>query len=235
MNEREDDPEDRSQDRDQEWDDVVDVICVGSTPGVLAYLSACEASDLDVLHVAAPAAFDHETGAYLAAMTEDLDACPDQSEPALTKAAPAPLRRDGRGRPDTLDPFFGEQLRTWSARCLASPFAVLLTEVSGVFTRMRTDDGETICAVAIPEKPTPEDWENGSTAETFAGFVYEYGRLAGAVLDDGSGPRTVRAEAGLALPIGPAGEWPDARSLAMVSRPAGRFARLEVLESVTDE
>lgn len=208
----------------QHWDDVVDVICVGSTPGVLAYLRACAASDLDVLHVAAPTEFDGETEAYLAAMTEGLDADTAQSEPVLTRAAPAPLPRDGRGRPEALETFFGEQLRIWSARCLASPFAVLFTEVPDVFTRMRTDDGEIVIAVMIPDEN-----QNDSPTETFAGLLYEYGRLAGATIEGRSGPRTVRADAGLAFPIGTPADWPDRESLALVSRPAGRFARLEVV------
>ena len=211
--------------QEQEWDEVVDVICVGSTPGVLAYLMACEANDLEVLHVAAPSEFDHETSAYLAAMTEGLDARPDESEPVVIRAVPAPLRMDTRGRPDTLEPFIGEQLRIWSAHCLASPFGVMFTEVPDVFTRMRTDAGETIVAAMIPEVV-----ENDCATETFAGLLYEYKRLSGALVDGESGPRKVRAEAGLALPIGPCGQWPaSAQSLGLVSRPAGRFARLEAV------
>ena len=209
-----------------QWDDAVDVICVGSTPGVLAYLTACEASDLDVLHLAAPAEFDSDTAALIAAMTEDLDPGTGESEPVTTRAVPDPLRRDARGRPDTLDPFIGEHLRIWSARCAGSPFGVMLTEVPGFFVRMRTDDDEIITAAAIPD-----DAGTDSPTGTFAGLMYEEGRLAGAVVSGESGQRTVRADAGLALPIGPGGRWPAATSLALVSRPAGRFARLEVLES----
>lgn len=211
--------------QEQEWDDVVDVICVGSTPGVLAYLNACEAIDLEVLHVAAPSEFDPETRAYLAAMTEDLDARPDENEPVQTSAVSAPLRMDARGRPDTLEPFIGEQLRIWSARCLASPFGVLFTDVPDVFTRMQTEAGETILTAMIAG-----DVENSCATETFAGLLYEYKRLSGAVVAGESGPRKVRAEAGMALPIGPGGEWPaSTQSLGLVGRPAGRFARLEVV------
>lgn len=209
-----------------QWDDVVDVICVGSTPGVLAYLTACAASDLDVLHLAAPVEFDDDTTALIAAMTEDLDPGPGESEPVTTRAAPDPLRRDARGRPDTLDPFVGEQLRIWSGRCAGSPFGVMLTEVPGFFVRMRTDDDEIITAA-----PIPDDGETDSPIGTFAGLMYEEGRLAGAVMAGHSGPRIIRADAGLALPIGPGGRWPASQSLSLVSRPAGRFARIEVLES----
>lgn len=211
---------------DEHWDDVVDVICVGSTPGVLAYRNACVAADLDVLHIGPPTAVDDHLQSYLAAMTEDLDVPPPETEPVVTRAVPAPIRRDARGRPDILDPFSGEQLRQWSARCVASPFAVLFTQVPDQFTRMRSDTGEIIVAVMVPD-----DGEIDSDAEIFAGLLYEEGRLAGALVSGSSGSRRVRADAGLALPVGPGGQWPQQASLALVSRPAGRFARLEVLES----
>ena len=38
-----------------DWDDVVDVVCVGTTPGVLAYAIFCAAADLDVIRVRAEA------------------------------------------------------------------------------------------------------------------------------------------------------------------------------------
>lgn len=216
----------------EHWDDVVDVICVGSTPGVLAYLNACAAADLDVLHVEQPAEFDDETRLYFAAMTEDLDTAPTDdnpadTEPAVIGAVPAPLRRDARGRPDTLDTFFGEQLREWSARCARSPYAVMFTQVPDQFIRMRADTGEIITALAIPVNPGVA--ENDSGPETFGGLLYENGRLAGATVTGPSGPRRVRSDAGLALPIGPAGQWPQHDCAALVSRPAGRFARLEVV------
>ncbi len=207
-----------------QWDDVVDVICVGSNPGVLAYGNACSAADLDVLHIASPAEFDAETSFYLAAMTEGLDIRTPESEPAVTNAVPAPPRRDARGRPDVLDPFFGEQLREWSSVCMASPFAVVFTQVPDQFTRMRSDAGEIITVMTVPDSA-----EMGSATDMFAGLIYEEGRLAGALITGRSGERRVRAGAGLALPIGPAGQWPRQGSLALVSRPAGRFARLEVV------
>lgn len=218
-------PEDETRYDSEYWDEVVDVICVGSTPAVLAYLMACEARGLDVLHVESPAAFDADTVAYLTAMTEDLDATPDGGEPVTTRAAAAPLRRDARGRPDTLDPFVGERLRAWSARCVASPFAVLFTAVPDQFDRMRTADGEIITAMAIPDGV-----EIASATETFAGILYQEGRLAGALVTGSDGPCKVGARAGVALPIGPSGQWPrPGHPLALVSRPAGRFARLEVV------
>lgn len=216
---------------DPEWDDIVDVICVGSTPGVLGYLSACEANGLDVEHVAAPADFDSETRAYLAAMTEGLDPRPDDTEPARTDAVPDPLPRDRRGRPEVLEAFVGERLRRWSARCLASPFAVVLTAVPDIFSRMSTDTGEVIVAVDVGPAAVSGTASPDSPNGTFAGLLYQDGRLAGALVQADGSARRVRADGGLALPIGPsATHWPSAHgSLSLVSRPAGRFARLEVL------
>ena len=54
------------------WDDTVDVICVGTSPGVLAYAVCCAAHGLDVLLVHPPDGPDEQTAAWYAAMTEDL-------------------------------------------------------------------------------------------------------------------------------------------------------------------
>ena len=216
-------------DRVEQWDDVVDVICVGSTPGVLAYLNVCVEADLDVLHIAAPPGFDDETRAYVAAMTEGLEQGSGEAEPVVTRAVPAPLRRDARGRPDTLDTFFGGRLREWSARCAGSPFAVMFTHVPDQFIRMRSDTGEIITAVMIPDVA-----ETDSDTEVFAGLLHDEGRPGGALVSGRSGLRRVRADAGLALPIGPAGQWPPHDCTALVSRPAGRFARLEVVLQGSD-
>lgn len=217
----------------EQWDEVVDVICVGSAPGVLAYLNACAAADLDALHVAAPAEFDDETRVYFAAMTEDLDTARAEEGPAVTRAVPAPLRRDARGRPDTLETFFGEELREWSARCANSPYAVMFTQVPDQFIRMRAETGEIITALMIPV--TPDGAETDSETETFGGLLYQDGRLAGALVTGPSGSRRVRSDAGLALPIGPPGQWPQHDCAALVSRPAGRFARLEVVLPGSDD
>lgn len=216
-------------DDDLQWDDAVDVICVGAGAGPLAYGIACAAADLEVIHVAAPPEFDADTAAYLAAMTEDLTGTPAEEEPAVTRAAPAPRHRDARGRPDVLEPFVGEHLRVFSAHCLVSPSGVMFTHVPEILTRMRTADGGTITAVQV-EGPGAET----EMVEVFAGLVYQDGVLVGAVLDGAAGRRGVRADAGLAFGLGdPALPWP-AGANALVSRPAGRFARLEHLV-VTDD
>ena len=213
---------------DPAWDDVVDVICVGEGPGVQAYGTVCAAADLDVIHVSAPAVPDPGTAEYMASMTEDLADPPEVDEPAVRSVAPAPLRRDARGRPDVLETFVGEHLRDWSARCLASPSAVMFTAVPEVFRRLRTSDGEIITAAPVGEVRLPDP------VEAFAGLVYQDGVLAGALLDGPSGPRRVRASAGLAFALdNPAQVWPPGAN-ALVSRPYARFARLETVEGLDD-
>lgn len=206
------------------WDDVVDVVCVGDGPGVLAFGFACAAAGLDVLRLAVPGRFDDETTAYLAAMTDDLRDEPGQVEAVPLRAVPEPLRRDVRGRPDTLEPFVGQQLRDWSARCLASSSGVLFTEVPGIFGRMRTESGEIITAVEIDGSP-----ELAPDRESFAGLVYVDGRIAGVQVQRPSGPLRVRADLGVAFSVGPAGPVPPEAGV-LVSRPAGRFARLEIVD-----
>lgn len=217
------------------WDDAVDVICVGDRPGVLAYGAACAAADLDVLHVGAPGEYDAQTAAYLAAMTDDLHPAPPGTDPMVVRAVPEPLRRDDRGRPDVLEPFVGQHLRDFCAGCMGVPSGVLFTEVPDLFARMRTDSGDTITVVRLvgPADPVPHREVYGALvygALVYGGLVYDEGRIAGAVLGGPAGQRRVRADAGLAFAVGPPGA-PGPGADALVSRPAGRFARLAILES----
>ena len=204
-----------------EWDDVVDVICVGINPGVLGYLSLCAASDLDVLIVDGSGPPD-PAGEFLAEMTVDLDDAPAESDPAATRAVPVPPRSGGKGSVET---FVGEELRRWSALCLASPSGLLFTQVPEALAQMRTDTGELVTAAAIPAERPP-----AQTHGTFAGIIFEDGRIAGAWVDGPAGRRAVQAGDGLVFAVGrPAGISPTGPGLALVSRRGGRFARLERL------
>ena len=215
------------------WDDVVDVICVGSHPGVLAYGLCCAAADLDVLVIDPPARPDPVLDEFTAAMIEDLgDPAPDASL-AVHSVRPAPAA-ESRTRHD----FVGPRLRDWSARCLASPLAVLLTEVSDVLVEMLADDGEPITAAVLGGYQAPlERWLRDRAAEqeltadgALEALVLDGGRIAGVRLADGS---TVAATAGLALPIGPEAdpEIDDSGELevVVVGRPFARFVRVELL------
>lgn len=234
-------------DGDLPWDEVVDVICVGSGPGVLAYAIVCAADGFDVAMTQCPAPYDAGTMSYMAAMTDDLDPCPPQETLEISHARPTVIRPDRRAMVET---FAGEQLRQWSARCLASPLGVMLTDVPPLLTPMRSETGGLITAAVLgtgPSAGTPltrwlddqaDEYRIAPAAETFDGPIHQDGRLTGAVLRGPQGRRLVRARAGLAFSIGPhagsdgpalpalpAGE----AAVALVGRRAGRFAKIELL------
>ncbi|MGI9125320.1 MAG: hypothetical protein ACR2JM_11305 [Mycobacterium sp.] len=206
------------------WDEVVDVICVGAGPGLLAYGLCCLAADLDVLFIDAPARPDPDLVGFIAAMTEDLDDQSSDPERPFFTADPA---SPPSGRGVVVETFVGQQLRDWAARCLVSQSGVMFTQIPEVLTTMRTDAGEWITAAILdldsPPSPYPADGQ-------LVALVFHEGRIAGVELTDGS---RVGAGGGLALPLGPAGaDWPFTEQgveVAVVGRPFGRFARLEQL------
>lgn len=245
--ERRDPGGDREWDRegDLQWDEVVDVICVGSGPGLLAYAIACAAEEFDVELVHRPPDYDTDTLSYLAAMTDDLEGRPPHDVLEFFRAEPTQIRPDRRA---TVETFAGEQLRQWSARCLGSPVGVMFSEVPPMLTPMRADTGELITAAVIGANPSAgapltrwldeqaNEFRIDAPREVLDGLIYQDGRLAGAALQGESGRRLVAASAGLAFSLGPAATeqlvlpaLPDA-SVALVGRRAGRFAKIELLE-----
>lgn len=221
---------------DIDWDDVVDVICVGTGPGVLGYAICCAAADLDVLLVEPPGRPDAGTAELIAAMTQDLEAPPDESADFyLDAAGPVKIRTAGRR---AVAPFVGEHLRQWASLCLASGSGVMFTQVPDVLAPVRDGDGQAITAAVLgPYRPPLDGWLCEQAAEyrltaqdSFAGMVFDAGRIAGVELADGA---RIGATGGLAFPVGTGvPDWPrdehDAE-VALVGRRAGRFARLELL------
>lgn len=232
-----------------DWDETVDVLCVGARPGPLAYAVLCAAAGLEVLVVESPD-LDPQTTAYRDAMTADLGDGIPESAIAIVRAHPAPPPEGKRAR---LETFVGEHLRQWSAQCRASPFGVLLTEVPDL-QPMRTDSGQSLTAGVIGSyRPDPDDpgpallrWLTDEAAGLFApatdrlaGLVVEEGRIAGVALDTADGPRLVCAHRGLALPVTAAPGYGsvqpelagvDARA-AVLGRTGGRFAMVGLLTS----
>ena len=231
-----------------DWDETVDVLCVGTGPGVLAYGMFCAASDLDVLIVES-AELDAQTVQWCAVMAEDLAGVAPTSELSVLHAEPvAPVRITDRTR---LEPFVGEDLRQWSAGCLASAFGVMFTEVPDL-DLMRTSDGRPITVgvagsyrfVDRPAGAALSRWLReqaddllGPASDRLAGLVTDEGRIAGADLHTEDGPRRIAATKGVAIGIGAVPDgWPEQPELdgltvevAVVSRIAGRFARVELL------
>ncbi len=242
---------------DPDWDETVDVLCVGAGAGALAYGILCDARGLDVLIVGS-GDFDPQTRDYHLAMTEDLDGSPPEPQLTITRATPilpGPVGGDSTPEPKPLplEPFVGEQLREWSARCLASPFGVMFTEVPDL-TPMRTAEGQIITAGTIgdyrcvdgPPGPALQhrlreqaDGLFGPAEDKLAGLIAADGRIAGAVLHTADGPWRVGATRGLAFSVGAAPRpWPAQPELvgmsaevALVGRRAGRFGRVELLAS----
>ncbi|KAA0111380.1 hypothetical protein [Mycolicibacterium sp. P1-5] len=241
-----------------QWDDVVDVICAGAGPGAFAHAVCCADQDLDVELADAQISLqtvDSATAAYLQSMTEDLglaDTPAPDLELSTVRAQPVPARTDRRA---TIEPFFGSRLRDWSVRCIASPFGVIYTQIPDMMTTMRADGGETIRVAALgdyrPEGDRPgvalTEWLRRQVAErdifgevgmALQRLIFEEGRVAGAALSTPDGTRLIRATLGVALSIGALPDdtgWPvqtglpDGAQVAVVSRTASRFGRVELL------
>jgi hypothetical protein len=177
-------------------------------------------------------------------------AAEDRHAFSLARLVPIPAPT---GKRVTLEPFVGEHLRQWSADCAKSPFGVMFTQVPDLLVPMRTQDGKFVTAVAIGDFGSAksqardaglEGWLLQEAAEmdllgtenVMTAMVLEGGRVAGVHLDDGS---LIAASGGLALPVGAAAlhsplpldadDLADDLVVAIVGRPAGRFATVDLL------
>ncbi len=230
-----------------DWDETVDVVCVGTSPGVLAYAICCAAHDLDVLLVHPPDEPDEHTAAWHAAMTLDLpsrlnpgreNAREVRQEFSFARVTPPPAPTGKRVR---LETFVGEQLRQWSEYCLSSPLGVMLTQIPELLVSMRTEDGATITAAFLGDLRGGDvlTWLADRASEvgipesddTMSAMILDEGRIAGVELDDGT---LVAATGGLAFPVGASALIPDLPGLggctvAVVGRPAGRFVTVDLL------
>jgi len=242
-------PEDEPE-SELEWDEVVDVICVGADPGPTAQAISSVQSGRRVIAVMRPQIWDVDTAAYIAEMTADLTPPEPDLQVPLTRARPVKPELV-RGR--VIDTFIGAHLRDWAGQCWASPFGVLYTDSFGIDTSpMITDDGLRIEAAVVgshrPDRPLA-DWLAAHAREhdvepdpdlVLHRLITEYGRVAGAEFTTPSGPLLVRALNGVALPTRtPSAETgavePDRGAVdlevVIVGRPAGRFGRVEMLKS----
>ncbi|MFZ4374327.1 MAG: hypothetical protein ACOYO2_13940 [Mycobacterium sp.] len=244
---------------DLDWDEVVDVICVGTDPGPTAQAISGAQCGRRVLAVARPQTVDTDTAAYVAEMTADLASPEPGPQFPLTRARPTEVE-PARGR--VIDTFVGAHLRDWAGQCWATPFGVLYTDAFGIDTAaMRTDEGLHIEAAVVGEYPSGAqrsgravaDWLVAQALEhdvqpdpdlTLQRLIIEYGRVAGAELLTASGTLLVRALNGVALPSGD-GDTASSDAcwalhadpgdgnieVAIIGRPAGRFGRVELLTS----
>lgn len=235
-------------DTDIAWDDVVDVICVGSDPGPVAHAIAAVGSGLRVLVVARPDAWDTDTAAYIAEMTEELPALAEGPAVAVTSPLAIDVRVIGvraigvraidvqpaRGR--VIDTFDGARLGEFAAQCWASPFGVLYTDVypSAALGAMPMRTGadlriEAIVIGACAPDCTLTEWLAARALDDdirldrdvmWTRLVVEFGRVAGVELDSASGPVLVRAMEGVALPTA----WHSSDPPAQPGLPAAQVA-----------
>lgn len=264
------------------WDIEVDVACVGAGIGTLAGAITTIDAGAEVL-VATPsvgrphvrssvaveqrvggflgswtrAELDAQTGAYFAALTEDLD---------LTWAAPESRRlrvravREVADEDDVVEPFVGSKLRDWNAQCLTSAYGMLYSKVSGWQTKpMRASDGQalevhvvgTMAAAELVDGNAITDWMLTQASErdlvlrpdsTLDRIVFEEGRITGVVLTTPDGPLRVGARHGVSIAslesqvpdIAPRSGGGDVQ-ICLVGQAASRFMRVELLETVTPD
>ena len=140
-----------------EWDDVVDVVCVGSGAGGLAAAIVAVDAGQTVFVTESPIAVgvnssygtavaDRATNEYFDAITENLSP-PTSME--FDSALPIRVADDAtavascrRGR-TAVEPFVGARLRDWDSACLGAPSGVVYSHVTDRnMTSMRSADGE---------------------------------------------------------------------------------------------
>jgi hypothetical protein len=249
------------------WDTEFDLVVVGDGPGGLAAAIAAVDVGAAVLLVAAGddadlgwitrRAFEPETAAYLAAVTEGVARDIPIDTGLVQRAAHNPRR--GR-RTDRIDTFVGARLPDWSARCLAASAGIFYTRAgSWPATEMRSEENEPIDVLAIGQIDEPDadihSWLIREAASrslsvtpdcTLGQLVFEDGVAAGAVFQTPDGAWMVRGRAGVVL----AADASDAaarrisvadrlsadsrgefRHLCIVGRTGSRFGRLELLDT----
>ncbi len=211
-----------------EWDDVVDIVCVGADTAGRTAAIACQKVGLSTYLVATAPALDEslpgrwgvadsDSMDYLEALTDDIAAT------GMAKVGTElPLRFvEGpvTGTPDSRSgvfDFIGASLRTWANACLDSPCGVVSTAVADPrFTTTYAGPGRSteVLAVGTVELPPAlsfEDWiaaeasahgVRQEAATTLQRLVFDDGRVAGVALQNPTGECLVRARHGVILAL----------------------------------
>jgi hypothetical protein len=266
------------------WDLDVDMVCTGSGAAGLAtaiagadlggevFVAQAPRNDtasepLGALHAQSgqlhpwlgPEVCDPETTDYLAALSSDSG--PLRLEVREAALPISVVRELPVEQTRTVPPFFGERLRDWTARCLASPYGFLHTRLADDWsTTMYTDAGEPIEVTEIGVLTT-DSGASDNLAVTLLDFlreqvraraveihpdcalqriVFEDGEAVGVVFATGDGPLAVRARFGITVATGPQTDAAPPQQPAaiepvmrvcLVSRQASRFGRVELLTS----
>lgn len=205
--------------------------------------------------------FDVDTIAYLDALTQDLQPLSGHgwdTEVAVRVLGNGSLA--GNGSRQGAPTFFGSRLKDWASSCLESPYGVLFSRVfDRNMVPAYTGAGESIEVAVIgslefdPDQPSTAltEWLMNSARErkiqirqssSLQRMVFDGGgQVVGAVIAEPNGERAVRARRGVVMATGGNGvqtAWPTRRNIegktvevAVVSRPASRFAEVELLAS----
>ena len=258
------------------WDIEVDIACVGAGPSPLAGAVASRDHGATVL-LATPnversgtrsttavkqrvggflgswarADMDEETGAYLTALAEDLSRHHCAADSRMTVRTVSAMPSDGADAA-----FIGSRLRSWNATCLASPYGMVFSSVSGWrTTRMRAEDGQSLEVQPVgPIGPATVTAGLDATAwlrsqasarglqehrfSRLERIVFDDGRIVGIELGTDDGVLAVGIRRGLALSSGePLAIEPPKNAdttagdlqLCIVGQSASRFLRIELL------
>jgi hypothetical protein len=162
-----------------------------------------------------------------------------------------------------IEPFVGSKLRDWNAQCLASPYGLFYSTVSGWrTTQMRATDGQSL-EVQVVGAINPAELDGGHgladwmadrvherriavhEASRLDRIVFDDGRIVGVMLSTPDGPLAVRARCGVTISssdpfvsdsdalLAPSGS--DELQVCLVGQPASRFLRIELLKTARAE
>lgn len=213
-----------------EWDDEVDVVCVGAGAAGLAHAIALGDLGGEVFladwgmaqrNWIGTDAEDPSTRRFFAEMTSDLG--PLRRQPhdlgVPIRAVPAHAPAEAGW---TVAPFVGARLREWAAQCLATPFGYLSTRLpEWSATTVRASDGQILEVLEIGALAADSGdlarsvFDLLSTGVAARGIdvradhvlrrlVFEEGVAVGAVFVTPAGPTAVRARHGVTMTSGAA-------------------------------
>ncbi|KUI20528.1 hypothetical protein AU193_11155 [Mycobacterium sp. GA-1285] len=213
-----------------QWDDEVDVVCVGAGAAGLAHAIALDEFGGEVFltdwgvgqrHWLGTNAADECTRHFFAEMTSDLGPLHCQSHDlgvpirAVPSHVPAETTR-------MVAPFVGARLREWAAQCLASPFGYLSTRLPDwSATTVCASDGQILEVLEIGSLSGDSEELAGAVSDlllkgvadrdievhsdhALQRLVFEEGVAVGAVFATSAGSMAVRARHGITVTSGAA-------------------------------
>ncbi|MDT5135501.1 MAG: hypothetical protein QOE41_4812 [Mycobacterium sp.] len=179
-----------------QWDDVVDVVCVGSGAGGLATAIVAVDAGQSVFVAQSPSlgqrppdrfgveVCDDETNEYLDALTVGIgsasSAVHNAEVPVRIIDGKAPAAVGCRDRRRVVEPFVGAQLRDWAACCATAAHGVLYSRVTDRnMTTMRPNAGETFEAAIVGSLPDDTDVTGPFFADRLADWLVAEARDRG--------------------------------------------------------